>query len=122
MAVNFDDLLPDDRTFIVRGQTFTWRDVRPEILSSFAEDTNGDSKKQPEDQWARQDKQILYFLVPEDHERWMKLRERTDDPVTLAQFNAILEHLVEKQTDRPTLTPSPSASGPGKSGRSSKAA
>lgn len=117
MAHNFDELLSEDRTFIVRGQTFTWRDVRPEVLTTLGQ-TNGDN---PDDIWASQDEQILNFLVPEDHERWKNLRARDEDPVTISQFNAILEYLVGQQTDRPTPTPSPSATGRGKTAASSKA-
>jgi hypothetical protein len=115
---NFDELLSGDKTFIVRGQTFTWRDVRPEVLTTLGQ-INGD---EPDAIWAAQDDQILNFLVPEDHERWKNLRAREDEPITIRQFNAILEYLVEQQTDRPTQTPSPSASGRGKQGASSKAA
>lgn len=118
MARNFDELLAEDRTFIVRGQTFTWRDVRPEVLTSLGQiDT-----EKPDEIWASQDDQILNFLVPEDHERWQNLRARAEEPVTIAQFNAVLEYLVEQQTDRPTQTPSPSATGRGKTVASSKAA
>ena len=62
------------------------------------------------------------FLVPEDQERWTNLREREENPVTIVQLNAILEWLVGEQTERPTQTPSPSGSGPGKTARSLKAA
>jgi hypothetical protein len=116
---NFDDLLTSERTFVVRGQTFTWRDVRPEILTAF-QNENGDEEKKTV--WEQQDDQILEFLVVEDHERWKNLRAREEDPITLAQFNAILEYLVEKQTDRPTETPSPSATGRGRTAASSKGA
>ncbi|GIV03730.1 MAG: hypothetical protein KatS3mg015_2560 [Fimbriimonadales bacterium] len=116
MPRNFDDLLSSDRTFIVRGETFTWRDVRPEVLTSFGE-INGDD---PNAVWQAQDEQILQFLIPEDHERWKRLRKQEENPITLRQFNAILEYLVSEQTDRPTQTPSPSGGGRGKTAVSSK--
>lgn len=117
MARNFDDLLSSDRTFVVQGETFTWRDVRPEILDTILAPTeNGDAASM----WERQDEMIMHFLVPEDHERWKNIRAREEKPVTIAQFNAILEYLVEAQTERPTQTPSPSASGRGKRAQSSK--
>lgn len=108
---NFDELLSEDRTFVVKGQTFTWRDVRPEVLTDLGE-VNGDGN--PNAVWEAQDKQILNFIVPEDHERWKKVRADEENPLTIRQFNAILEYLVGEQTDRPTETPSPSASGRGK--------
>ncbi len=122
MARNFDELLSQERTFVVRGETFTWRDVRPEILTAFKPETNG---KDPEDTsviWKQLDDQIGLFLVPEDVERWNNLRSREDNPVTIVQINAILEWLVGEQTERPTQTPSPSGSGRGRTGPSLKAA
>lgn len=119
---NFDELLTKDRTFVVRGQTFTWQDVRPEVLDSIlgaiGVTANGDGEKGGEqpDLWAQQDKLIMEFLVEEDRERWQNLRQRESEPITIRQFNAILEHLVSEQTDRPTPTPSPSARGRGKQG------
>lgn len=125
MARNFDDLVSQERTFVVRGETFTWRDVRPEILTAFQPSENGDDKKDPEDNsgiWKQLDEQIQLFLVPEDVERWTNLRAREENPVTIVQLNAILEWLVGEQTERPSQTPSPSDSGRGKTARSLKAA
>lgn len=126
MAKNFDDLLSQERTFIVRGQTFTWRDVRPEVLTDLGGSVNGDEGEEGTNLdsnsiWELQDRQILNFLVPEDHERWKNLRASDEEPITVRQFNAILEYLVGEQTDRPTPEPSPSGSGRGKTGASSKA-
>lgn len=121
MPKSFDDLVSSERTFIVRGETFTWRDVRPEVLTAFKPSENGDKDKDPEDNsgiWKELDEQIQLFLVPEDVERWANLRARDDNPVTIVQLNAILEWLVGEQTDRPTQTPSPSSSGRGKTARS----
>jgi hypothetical protein len=120
---NFDELLSDDRTFTVRGQTFTWIEQRPEVISGMSTALEGIGDE--EDQaaaWARIDDQILLFLIPEDHDRWRELRSRTEEPVTIKQINAIISYLVEEQVDRPTPTPSPSASGRGRTARSSTAA
>lgn len=122
MPRNFDDLLPEDHTIIVRGQTFTWREVRPEVLSAMGQALSAVNDDDPEAGWSSIDDQILQFLVPEDHERWKALRAQADAPVTIKQINAILDYLVGEQSDRPTTTPSPSVSGPGKTVRSSKAA
>lgn len=117
MPRNFDELLSQDRTFIVRGETFTWRDVRPEVLTELS----GIDEEDPKAAWEALDRQIMLFIVPEDHERWMRLRAREDEPITVRQLGAIFEYLVGEQTDRPTQTPSPSVPGPGKTVRSSKA-
>jgi len=125
VARNFDDLISQDRTFVVRGETFTWNDVRPEVLTAFKPSENGDAEKDPDDNsgiWAQLDEQIMLFLVPEDRARWTNLREREENPITIIQLNAILEWLVGEQTERPTQTPSPSGSGPGRTARSLKAA
>jgi hypothetical protein len=67
------------------------------------------------------DAQILLFLEDEEHERWKVLRKREKEPVTIVQINAILTWLMEEQTGRPTQTPSPSASGRGRTAASSTA-
>lgn len=127
-AKNFDDLLSDERTFVVRGETFTWKDVRPEVLDSILRanangaGAEGEEKEGEESSmWANQDTLILEFIVPEDHERWKKLRARDEEPITIRQFNAILEHLVSEQTDLPTTPPSPSVTGRGSTAATSKA-
>lgn len=126
MAKSFDDLVSTERTFVVRGETFTWRDVRPEVLTAFTPaESAEDEKSDPEDNsgiWKTLDEQIALFLVPEDVERWNNLRAREENPVTIVQLNAILEWLVAEQTERPTQTPSPSGSGRGKTARSLAAA
>ena len=123
MPKSFDDLISQERTFVLRGETFTWRDVRPEILTAFQPTV--EDGKEPEDNsgiWKQLDEQIQLFLVPEDVERWTNLRSREENPVTIIQLNAILEWLVGEQTERPTETPSPSGSGRGKTARSLQAA
>ena len=116
---DFNDLLAQDRTFKVQDKEFSWRDVRPEVLSSFETDTNGND---PNAVWDLMDKQILLFIRPEEHEAWKELRAREEAPVTIGQMNAILLWLMEEQTGRPTEQPSPSAPGRGKTAGSSKAA
>lgn len=124
MPKSFDDLISQERTFVVRGETFTWQDVRPEVLTAFQPETEVDPEK-PEtnvDIWKQLDEQISLFLVPEDRERWAKLRAREENPVTIIQLNEILTWLVGEQTERPSQTPSPSGPGRGKSARSLQAA
>ena len=119
MPKDFNELLAQDRQFKVQDQTFTWRDVRPEVLTAFEVDTNGND---PNAVWDLMDRQIILFLPTDEHERWAELRKREDEPVTIGQMNAILTWLMEEQTGRPTEQPSPSGAGPGKTARSSKAA
>ena len=116
---DFNELLAQEREFRVQDEVFTWKDVRPEVLSEFDVDVNGDD---PNAVWNLMDRQIVLFLSKEDKARWTALRKRDDTPVTIGQMNAILTWLMEEQTGRPTEAPSPSDSGPGKTARSSKAA
>ena len=115
---DFNDLLAKDREFRVQDEVFKWRDVRPEVLSSFEVDTNGDD---PNAVWSLMDRQILLFIEDDGHERWAALRAREDSPVTIGQMNALLTWLMEEQTGRPTESPSPSAPGRGKTRASSGA-
>jgi hypothetical protein len=116
---DFNDLLAQDREFRVQDKTFTWRDVRPEVLSSFDIDTNGTD---PNAVWDLMDRQILLFLENGQQEAWKELRAREENPVTIGQMNAVLTWLMEEQTGRPTEQPSPSAPGRGRTAASSKAA
>lgn len=116
---NFDEMLPTDRELTVGGVTFHWRDVRPEVLTSF-EPTEGDSDENAA--WRLMDDQILLFLAADEQDKWRELRARQENPVTIAQLNAILLWLMEQQTGRPTVTPSPSAPGRGRTADTSKAA
>lgn len=122
MPKNFDELIAEDRGFEVRGEKFEYIDVRPEVLSAFTPEEAPEGEDPDTNAiWKSIDDQILLFLPEEDHQRWRDLRSRDDKPVTVTQLNAVLTWLVEEQTDRPTQTPSPSASGAGRTGRTSKA-
>ncbi len=104
---NFDEMLATDREFTVGGETFHWRDVRPEVLTSFEPSVNGKGDE-ADATWRMMDEQILLFIASDEHERWTALRVRDDRPVTIAQLNAILLWLMEEQTGRPTVPSSPS--------------
>ena len=108
---NFDEMLPTDRELTVGGEQFHWRDVRPEVLTSFEPSRNGDTPDDDNAAWRLMDDQILLFLATDEVDKWRALRTRDENPVTIAQLNAILLWLMEEQTGRPTQAPSPSASG-----------
>lgn len=123
MRSDYDELLAADHTFKVRGVTFSWREVKPEVLSVMGQTlASVDAGDDVNAGWATIDEQILIFLVPEDHDKWRELRAREENPVTIKQINAVLDDLIGEQADRPTQTPSPSVSGRGKTAASSKAA
>lgn len=121
MPRDFDELLAKDRTFIVRGETFSFVDASPEILTSFDASMNGDDQDENA-VWKLMDAQIMLFLRDSDRERWQKLRAREEEPVTIAQLTEILTWLMEQQTGRPTEAPSPSEAGRGRTAASSRGA
>ena len=117
---NFDQELAQDLDFTIAGETFTMRFVRPEVLAAWEEEPDDEKS---EDILKRQDQRICEFLVTDEmKERWMKLRERSDNAVPLVAVNEILKWMVEVQTSRPTNQPSPLASGRGRTAVSSTGA
>ena len=59
---DFNEHLAADREFQVQDQVFKSKDVRPEVLSAFETDVNGDD---PNAVWDLMDRQILLFLAPD---------------------------------------------------------
>ena len=112
MTRDFDDLLPSDRTFKIRGESFEFIDVSPEVIQAWTDSTNGQPDKTV---WQQQDEQIMVFLKTEDRARWKELRKRKENPITIGQQNAVLTWLFEAATGIPTSPASPSPSGPGNS-------
>ena len=142
---NFDQeiLRPaEDLTFQIGGETFTMLYVRPEVMAEYEDDRAEEIHRLREEQKAaeanggdgfvyipndaaqtieRLDRRIKSFLKPEDHERWDKLRARTENPVPYSALTELERWMVQTQTVRPTETPSPSGGGRGRTGRSSTA-
>jgi hypothetical protein len=92
------------------------------VLTSFGPSENGSDENGSDENslWRLMDDQILLFISNDEHARWKDLRARDDKPVTIAQLNAILLWLMEEQTGRPTVQPSPSAPGRGRTAATSK--
>jgi hypothetical protein len=119
MPRNFDDLLQKDLSFTIRGETFEMVYVSPEVLSAWEDDKSDENSAEA---LKKLDQRILLFLGGNgDHERWKKLRARKKEPVTMGQINALLMWMIEVQAGRPTIQPSPSDSGRGRTAASSKA-
>ncbi len=113
MPKNFDELLPKDREFDVRGKKFHYLDLAPEDVFAEGEATNGEGV------WDLSDRQILRFLPEEEHEAWKALRADKENPVTIKQINAIFAWLWEEATGLPLLLPDQLATGVGKTATSS---
>jgi hypothetical protein len=112
---DFDVLLATDREFALGGETFHWRYQSPEALEVFSDSTELEG-------FPLLDAQILLFIEPAEHDRYRALRARVEDPIPGGLVMAVIQWLVEQQTNFPTVLPSPSEVGRGKTERTSKAA
>lgn len=125
MPKNFDEMLEQDLSFVVRGETFRMEYVRPEVLAAWEDvemvELRGDDPGQKTAQHTidRLDERILSFLPVSEQERWREMRAREEGAVAFVQLRELVRWMVEVQTERPTETPSPSGGGRGRTGRSS---
>lgn len=125
MPKNFDELLQQDLTFIVRGETFRMEYVQPEVLAAWEDEESAqlesdeDEKKTAQASIDRLDERIASFLPDGEKDRWKELRARKDGAVPFVQLREIVRWMVEVQSERPTETPSPSGAGRGRTARSS---
>jgi hypothetical protein len=106
--------------FVIGGETFKMKYVRPEVLAAWEDE---EVVQKSEDALKQMDERIKLFLDDSNGalERWDKLRARSDNPVSMGQINDLLLWMVEVQSGRPTIPPSPSVTGRGKTAASSKA-
>ena len=104
---NFDELLPKEREFELRGKMFHYLDHSPEDVFADVEPVNGDSV------WDISDRQILRFIPESEHEAWRALRADKENPITIKQLNAVFEWLWEEATGVPLPRPAQLATGAG---------
>jgi len=107
---NFDELLQEDLTFILGGETFTMQYVRPEIMAAWEDEPDIETAVETIEE---ADAKVKLFLLPGDAKRYEELRAREDKPVTSQQLNELLRWMVEVQTGRPTRRASDLEPGPG---------
>lgn len=121
MPRNFDTERNFDPVFIIRGQEFRMKIVRPEVIGEW-EDSPVPEKSVDAIKYV--DDKIKQFIENSDgsHERWDAIRADDADPISLGEMDELLRWMVEIQSDRPTAQPSPSAPGRGRSAASSKGA
>lgn len=112
VARDFDDVLETSLTFTIRGETFTLRDVRPEVIAAWEDEENAPTAAAG--LTMLDDKIAVLLASDDDRTRWRELREREENPVTLRQVKALVEWIVEVQSDRPTEPPSSSPAGRGR--------
>ena len=120
----FSDALTQDREFEFAGELFKFQYVHWSVLTAIV-DGGGENGKEPT---ATENVQeivdaIPSFIDPENdgNKRMHALLSSKDKPVPIGQVNALYEWLLEVTSGRPTIPPSPSAPGPGKTAPSSKA-
>lgn len=120
MPRDFDQDLSQDLEFKIGGEVFKMKYVRPEVLASWEDEQAADKST---DALEQMDSRIKLFLDASNGalERWDTLRDREDNPVSMGQINDLLLWMVEVQSGRPTIQPSPSVTGRGRTAASSKA-
>lgn len=109
---NFDEQralrVQEDRGFQIGGEQFIRRaSVRPEATEPW-ENVNLETSHR--DTLASLDETVTNLIEPgeknEAHKRWMKLRTREEDAITLGDLLELMQWLVAEQTGRPTEPPS----------------
>lgn len=121
MPRNFDQELSEDLEFVIAGETFKMKYVRPEVLAAWEDEA---AAEKSEGALKQMDDRIKLFLDDSNGaiERWDKLRAREENPISMGQINDLLLWMVEVQSGRPTIPPSPSATGRGRTAASSRGA
>lgn len=137
MGRNFDDDRLDDLSFIIGGERFTMEYQPPEVLAEYEDARAENLMRIREEAKAAEaageeyiiendaqqtildhDRRIKSMLSSADHERWDELRSRkAPHAVPYMQIKELERWMVEVQTVRPTVTPSPSGAGRGSTGR-----
>jgi hypothetical protein len=132
---DFDALMPAaaDLGFTIGGEAFVMVYVRPEVMAEYedglAEERarlrgEGDDYENPNaaaEALERLDSRIKSFLKETDHKRYDEIRARTENAVPYAVLKELEKWMVETQSARPTMTPSPSGAGRGSTARTSRA-
>lgn len=112
---NFD--LPQDLSFQVGGEQFTMVVVRPEVLATWEDapipETAVEALKLI-------DERVGMMLGSNGQiDRWMALRTRDENALSMGQLREVMEWMVEVQSARPTELPAPSGRGRGRTATTS---
>lgn len=100
----------EDRTFVLGGETFVAKeDVHPSVLVAFDRIDGANF----ETLFEVIDGMIVDLIEPDNDsaDRYRRIRENTDDPITIETMTSVSNWLVEVMTGRPTGQPSGSAPG-----------
>lgn len=125
MSKNFDEEWAErdseeNRTFTLRGETFTRKiAIRPEWWMGY-DKRLGDSKTEAQ-VLAVLDGQILESISEDQHERYRALRAQDPPVLGLPEITMVIAWLDRELAQRPTQAPGSSGNGRAKSGASSTA-
>lgn len=109
-----------DRGFQIGGETFTRKaSVRPEATEPWEAITLESTSKET---LANIDETVCNMIEPgvkgADHKRWLELRKREEDAVTMGDLLELVQWLIAEQSARPTEQPSSSSVEPEELGTS----
>ena len=128
LSRSFSEETIKDRTFEIGGEVFKWRyPYWEEVTAWFDEDAQMLSDNDSPGLTATQNielavRRIETYLDPDGDsvKRWRALARRKTNPVPHWQFGDLYVWLLEVSGRRPTVTPTRSDSGPGKTTPTSK--
>jgi hypothetical protein len=125
MPRNYDEMRDaEDRSFIIRGETFTLRRLKPEAMGRITEiEEKFANATTFEEVTAINEERLMLFIDDANGaaDRWAALRAKEDDPITYGEITDLSQWVVSQVTGLPTMPPSPSEAGRGKTAASSKA-
>ena len=117
----FSDALEQDREFEFGGELFKYRYVHWSILTEIVDGSNSNGKEPTATENVQEIvDSIPKFIEPDGDKRIHEMLSSKDKPVPIGQVNALYEWLLEVTSGRPTVPPSPSEVGRGKTAPSSK--
>lgn len=103
------------KTFRLGGEEFVGRvGIRPEEIVAWEELTSDDSAVRTLEVL---DTLIMAWLFEEDHERWRRLRERRDDPISAGDLHALVRFLLTREAGQEDATHPTTAPGDFSAGR-----
>ena len=115
---NYDEMrsTEEEETFVIRGETFKLKRVRPEVMDELLTIENEFLAKEDKtysDIVAAGEAKLLLLLDESDDaiNRWKALRERAEDPVTYREIMDISKWAFEVVSGFPTMQVAPLDSG-----------
>ncbi len=124
MPRNYDEMRQaEDRSFVINGETFTLKRVKPDVLNDIVEMAKALPEEAPYSELYEFFQKQLLALVDfsnGDMARWEKARDDLSNPITYGEMQDLSRWATEVVTGLPTMPPTPSSPGARTSGSSSK--